>query len=1468
MHRRKEFLIGSLIGLCVMLLALLAAVVAPRPENAYAQDSNDPSAGVDFGVFSIRQGDSTDLSATLRNLPPDPNDKYQFPAYTHRFDLERKVGEEWNDADNCEVSPVGETKNIHPVYSDWKVISYAGHGLSIPTSCPIGTYRAKFVLWDENSAVLVTDTREFTVLLGPSVTIEMPSGPYYRGSTIDATIKFHELIQGAGYTYKAYVMNDNPNFADNCEGTGLGRNEISSLGSVDENPEVRKGTITSSCPKENYYLTVELFNAENQLKATNRKVFIITTNPAAIPSVSVAMSEDSPVTPGTEFDVIFTFYDLQDDTAIRYRDTMTNTGTSQPVGRMECGGSGVGWGQDVSSTVSRNPNVNRVTIASDCPEGSYEVVSLMEYGTDNKRISGSAKFTIGNPDLTPTAPSVSNFTATQNSHFSEQLPLGSGGDGTLSYDATGLPVGLNFNDLTRTIAGTPTGHGTFNVRYTVTDSDGDPDYVDFTITVAPDLTPTAPSVANLTATQNAPFSQQLSEGRGGDGTRSYDATGLPVGLNFNDLTRTIAGTPTGHGTFNARYTVTDSDGDSDYVDFTITVNPDLTPSAPSVSSFAIKQNVPFSQQLPAGSGGDGTLSYAATGLPTGLDFISASRTITGTPTAIETANVTYTVTDGDGDSDSASFTITVNADLNPTLGSIAGYTARAGSPFSQVLPAATGGDTPLGYTATNLPDGLSFTEGTRTIAGTPTTVEAPTVTYTVRDDDGDEASRTFTITVNADLEPTLTTISGYTARVGSPFSQVLPAATGGDTPLGYTATNLPDGLSFTEGTRTIAGTPTTVEAPTVTYTVRDDDGDEASRTFTITVNADLEPTLTTISGYTARAGSPFSEVLPAATGGDTPLGYTATNLPDGLSFTEGTRTIAGTPTTVEAPTVTYTVRDDDGDEASRTFTITVNADLEPTLTTISGYTARAGSPFSQVLPAATGGDTPLGYTATNLPDGLSFTEGTRTIAGTPTTVEAPTVTYTVRDDDGDEASRTFTITVNADLEPTLTTISGYTARVGSPFSQVLPAATGGDTPLGYTATNLPDGLSFTEGTRTIAGTPTTVEAPTVTYTVRDDDGDEASRTFTITVNADLEPTLTTISGYTARAGSPFSEVLPAATGGDTPLRYTVADLPNGLRFIEDTRTITGTPSTVGSPTVTYTVRDDDGDEASQSFTITVNVDLTPTLGSITGYTARVGSPFSEVLPAATGGDTPLGYTVTGLPDGLSFTEGTRTIAGTPTTVESPTVTYTVRDDDGDEASQTFTLAVAADLTPTLTTIAGYTARVGSPFSKVLPAATGGDMPLGYTVTGLPDGLSFTEGTRTIAGTPTTVESPTVTYTVEDDDGDQASQTFVITVEADLMPTLEAISDTDAKLTKVFTLQLPAGSGGDGDLEYDGTGLPDGLTFVDSSRTITGTPTVADDFEVTYTATDEDNDEGPPNLPHSCLRVALAERSDGRHGNER
>ena len=88
-----------------------------------------------------------------------------------------------------------------------------------------------------------------------------------------------------------------------------------------------------------------------------------------------------------------------------------------------------------------------------------------------------------------------------------------------------------------------------------------------------------------------------------------------------------------------------------------------------------------------------------------------------------------------------------------------------------------------------------------------------------------------------------------------------------------------------------------------------------------------------------------------------------------------------------------------------------------------------------------------------------------------------------------------------DLMPTAPNISNQSATVGTPYSQTLAAGSGGDTPLSYTASPLPAGLSFNTSTRVISGTPTSAGSTTVTYTVTDDDGDSDTDTFVITVAA-------------------------------------------------------------------------------------------------------------------------------------------------------------------------------------------------------------------------------------------------------------------------------------------------------------------------------------------------------------------------------
>ena len=64
-------------------------------------------------------------------------------------------------------------------------------------------------------------------------------------------------------------------------------------------------------------------------------------------------------------------------------------------------------------------------------------------------------------------------------------------------------------------------------------------------------------------------------------------------------------------------------------------------------------------------------------------------------------------------------------------------------------------------------------------------------------------------------------------------------------------------------------------------------------------------------------------------------------------------------------------------------------------------------------------------------------------------------------------------------------------------------------------------------------------------------------------------------------------VLPEATGGNPPLRYSLTPEVPGLSFDPAARTLAGTPSAAGAYAMTYTVEDEDADSDVLTFTITV-----------------------------------------------------------------------------------------------------------------------------------------------------------------------------------------------------------------------------------------------------------------------------------------
>ncbi len=551
----------------------------------------------------------------------------------------------------------------------------------------------------------------------------------------------------------------------------------------------------------------------------------------------------------------------------------------------------------------------------------------------------------------------------------------------------------------------------------------------------------------------------------------------------------------------------------------------------------------------------------------------------------------------------------------------------------------------------------------------------------------------------------------YTTRVQiTPL--VLPRGTGANGSVGYSISpNVPAGLSFDPDTRVLSGTPTTPQGKTTyTYRATDERPDTISLRFGITVKGPAgDPSFgsQTVENQVFVNGSAVTLTLPQATGGNGTLNYSLTNSIgdpikiNGLDYNENTRTLSGTLNVSPSglpitQTYTYKVTDDDGDSDSITFSITIEANSEPSFggqsipnqIYIEGTTAN----LPVTLPAATGGNGTLTYSLTpSLPTGLSFEPATRVISGTapdPTPFTFRTFTYKVTDSDGDKVELTFIIQIIKDTQPAFNnTITDKVYYTFTGVTETLPeAAENNNLPSTYSLVPaLPDGLIFTPATREITGTPTAATSETdYTYTVADLNGDTDELTFSITVRAEPNTMPTfgseTIDNKVYINGEAVNETLPEATSGNAPLTYSLTPaLPAGLDFTPATQVISGTPTTATSETdYTYTVTDADNDTDELEFSITVEEDSEPDF-SVTTIEDQVYMGRSIRLPVATGGNAPLVYSITPpLPPGLRLDRNTGIISGTPASASSErTYTYTVTDRNGDIKELTFRFSAAA-----------------------------------------------------------------------------------------------------------------------------------------------------------------------------------------------
>ncbi len=148
-----------------------------------------------------------------------------------------------------------------------------------------------------------------------------------------------------------------------------------------------------------------------------------------------------------------------------------------------------------------------------------------------------------------------------------------------------------------------------------------------------------------------------------------------------------------------------------------------------------------------------------------------------------------------------------------------------------------------------------------------------------------------------------------------------------------------------------------------------------------------------------------------------------------------------------------------------------------------------------------------------------------------------------------------------------------------------------------------------------------------------------------------------------------------ATGGDGHYAWSATGLPSGMAINTTTGVLSGTPTVVGTATVTITVNDALGDDPdTQSFSLAIRAAPSITTSSPLPD-GKQGLGYSTTL-AGSGGATPYSWAATGLPAGIGIDAGTGVISGTPTAAGTATVAVTLTDASGATATKSLTLVVA------------------------------------------------------------------------------------------------------------------------------------------------------------------------------------------------
>ena len=591
-------------------------------------------------------------------------------------------------------------------------------------------------------------------------------------------------------------------------------------------------------------------------------------------------------------------------------------------------------------------------------------------------------------------------------------------------------------------------------------------------------------------------------------------------------------------------------------------------------------------------------------------------------------------------------------------------------------------------------------------------------------------------------------------------------------------------------------------------------------------------------------------------------------------------------------TATYTNNEGQSRQIKTSFTYTVTpppvSDLTLSITN-DKQTVSEGTKFADMLVTATDGAT---VTVGTLPDGVLYDSNGKTLSGTGL-YEGHYVIPVTATKDGASITKVVDLTVtpgNFSVPE-----ASYTFTAGEaipPITLKIPE----NVTVSYTGGSLPNGLNWSADNKTITGTPTQVGTfQTYAYVYRTDKSGYNQYAYAyvnITVNSVPLNFSIPDNTKTVKALDELSPIQLQADGA--LLTITSGELPPGVNYDAATKTVSGTPTKVGTYTATFTATSPTiSGNSTASATLTINVtsrDLTVAVDN-KEQEKTVLTAIDNVVLTPSDAKARLEVDTSQLPPGVTYDSATRTISGTPSKVGEYLIPYKATFpemaespvDGGHIKINVRPLPVSINVTDKEQTI-----RLGETIKNmVVSHSEHSDLGARYLSVDLPEtdldsylestaGLNYNAATHTISGTPTKpgVYKVRLKATLDSETLGRGSAEEIITVTVvddpvslDIKNDRQMIALGKTSLRPI-TFTVPDGV----TLTVDTTKLPNGVTYDESAKTISGTPTVAGAFDIPVTVTNagktksitKDITIDVVDLTPATPTVTVAENNDGTH----